>query len=102
MGVKLSSIDGADEYRQKLYELGDLLVHRLMRPWLYSDFLCKITGYHSALQKLLFPIHSFTTNIINSRRKQFQLSSATTQSEENMYVNLSRFSNVFALSVILF
>ncbi|XP_055626835.1 probable cytochrome P450 4ac1 [Toxorhynchites rutilus septentrionalis] len=90
MGVKLSTMAGADEYRQKLYEIGDLLVHRLMRPWLFSDFVCKIIGYHAALEKLLLPVHSFTTNIINSRRKQFQLSSATIDTEENVYLNTKR------------
>lgn len=71
MGVKLSSIAGADEYRQKLYQIGELLVYRLMRPWMHMDFICKITGYRNALNKLLKPVHAFTANIINQRREQF-------------------------------
>ena len=86
MGVKLSTVAGADIYRAKLYEIGEALIHRLMRPWLLNDFLCLLTGYKAAFDKLLLPVHSFTTGIINKKREQFQ--SSTEQyielTEENM------------------
>nr|XP_019525749.2 cytochrome P450 4C1-like [Aedes albopictus] len=89
MGVKLSTVAGADIYRAKLYEIGEALIHRLMRPWLLNDFLCLLTGYKAAFDKLLLPVHSFTTGIINKKREQFQ--SSTEQyselTEENIYLN---------------
>ncbi|XP_058835417.1 cytochrome P450 4C1-like [Topomyia yanbarensis] len=92
MGVKLSSTAGADEYRQKLYEIGEMLVHRLMRPWLHSDLACKLNGYQNALQKLLLPVHSFTTGIINQRRQEFQQISDKTEviTEENLYTSTKK------------
>lgn len=92
MGVKLSSVAGADEYRLKLYEIGEMLVHRLMRPWMLSDLVCKLTGYHAVLQKLLRPVHSFTTGIINQRRKQFQQNPEMfdTAVDKNIYTNTKK------------
>lgn len=89
MGVKLSTVSGADVYRTKLYEIGEALVHRLMRPWLLNDFLCRLTGYKAAFDKLLLPVHSFTTGIINKKREQFQASSepSVELTEENIYLN---------------
>lgn len=86
MGVKLSSVSGADEYRRKLYEIGEALIHRLMRPYLLNDFICQLTGYKSAFQKLLLPVHSFTVSIINQRREQFKQNSEQSVdiTEENM------------------
>lgn len=89
MGVKMASMAGADEYRKKLYEIGEILVHRLMRPWLISDFVCKITGYQAVLRKLLLPVHAFTTGIINQRRELFQRNPETFDdftAEDNLYV----------------
>ncbi|EDS43520.1 cytochrome P450 4C1 [Culex quinquefasciatus] len=93
MGVKLASMAGADEYRKKLYEIGEILVHRLMRPWLISDFVCKITGYQAVLRKLLLPVHAFTTGIINQRRELFQRNPETFDdltAEENVYTNTKK------------
>ncbi|XP_039440748.1 cytochrome P450 4C1 [Culex pipiens pallens] len=93
MGVKLASMAGADEYRKKLYEIGEILVHRLMRPWLISDFVCKITGYQAVLRKLLRPVHAFTTGIINQRRELFQRNPETFDdltAEENVYTNTKK------------
>ncbi|EAT34187.1 AAEL013556-PA [Aedes aegypti] len=89
MGVKLSTVSGADVYRTKLYEIGEVLVHRLMRPWLLNDFLCRLTGYKAAFDKLLLPVHLFTTGIINMKRKQFQesLEPSVELTEENIYLN---------------
>ncbi|XP_055535727.1 cytochrome P450 4C1-like [Wyeomyia smithii] len=92
MGVKLSSIAGADEYRQKLYRIGELLVYRLMRPWMHLDSICTITGYRKALNKLLRPVHAFTTSIINQRRDQFKQLSNNIEdlTEENIYTSTKK------------
>ncbi|XP_053690209.1 cytochrome P450 4C1-like [Sabethes cyaneus] len=89
MGVKLSSISGADEYRQKLYRIGELLLYRLMHPWMHIGFIWKITGYNRALNKLLRPVHAFTTSIINQRRAQFKQISDHIEdlTEENIYMS---------------
>nr|XP_019548744.2 cytochrome P450 4C1-like [Aedes albopictus] len=90
MGVKLSTVSGADVYLTKLYEIGEVLAYRLTRPWLLSDFICRLTGYKAALDKLLLPVHSFTTGIINKKREQFlaEYKEHTGElTEENIYLN---------------
>ncbi|KXJ79920.1 hypothetical protein RP20_CCG027556 [Aedes albopictus] len=90
MGVKLSTVSGADIYLTKLYEIGEVLAHRLTRPWLLSDFICRLTGYKAVLDKLLLPVHSFTTGIINKKREQFLAECKEHNgelTEENIYLN---------------
>lgn len=86
MGVKLDAYREADEYKQKVYEVGEMLVHRTMSPWLYSDRVYRLLGYEGPLAKSLKPIHHFTRSIIRQRRETFQAAQLTADSttEENM------------------
>ncbi|XP_053687146.1 uncharacterized protein LOC128736684 [Sabethes cyaneus] len=92
MGVKLNSVEGGEVYRQKLYEIGELLVYRLMRPWIHSDFTAQLSGYFSAFKKLTDPVHSFTKKIIKQRREQFYQMSDKLEdiSEDNIYTNTKK------------
>uniref|UniRef100_UPI003B66E70F uncharacterized LOC128724838 n=1 Tax=Anopheles nili TaxID=185578 RepID=UPI003B66E70F len=86
MGVKLDAYNEADEYKKKVYEVGEMLVHRTMSPWLYNDRVYRLLGYEGPLAESLKPIHHFTRSIIQQRRQNFQaLQQADSQSEENMY-----------------
>ncbi|EAA11717.4 AGAP006049-PA [Anopheles gambiae str. PEST] len=87
MGVKLDAYREADEYKQKVYEVGEMLVHRTMSPWLYSDRVYRLLGYDGPLAKSLKPIHHFTRSIIRQRKETFQAAQLTADSttEENMY-----------------
>ena len=71
MGVKLDVVNEGSEYRTKIYEMVELLLYRLLRPWLHADKLYELLGHRRALDKHLVPIHNFTKNIINQRRAQF-------------------------------
>uniref|UniRef100_A0A182G0G3 Uncharacterized protein n=2 Tax=Anopheles albimanus TaxID=7167 RepID=A0A182G0G3_ANOAL len=72
MGVKLDAMQGSVEYRSGLYKVGELLLNRVVRPWLYSEFIFWIVGYSSRLNRLIKPIHQFTTAIIAQRRQLFR------------------------------
>ncbi|XP_058122934.1 probable cytochrome P450 4ac1 [Anopheles ziemanni] len=72
MGVKLDSMDGAKAYRDGIYKVGEMMLIRAVRPWLYLDWTYKWLGYSSKLQTLLKPLHRFTIGIINQRRELFQ------------------------------
>ncbi|XP_052899277.1 probable cytochrome P450 4ac1 [Anopheles moucheti] len=87
MGVKLDAYNEADEYKQKVYEVGEMLVHRTMSPWLYSDRVYRLLGYDRPLAESLKPIHHFTRSIIRQRRENFQAQAqlVDSSSEENMY-----------------
>lgn len=71
MGYKQESTEASDAYRQKLYILGEMLLHRLVRPWLSSDFMYSLLGYHRKLVKFLIPVHEYTEKFINKRRQEF-------------------------------
>ncbi|ETN62681.1 cytochrome P450 4C1 [Anopheles darlingi] len=72
MGVKLDAMQGSEEYRSGLYKVGELLLNRAVRPWLYSDFIFWILGYTSRLNCLIKPLHQFTIAIIAQRRQLFR------------------------------
>ncbi|KFB44988.1 AGAP006049-PA-like protein [Anopheles sinensis] len=88
MGVKLDAYNEADEYKKKVYEVGEMLVHRTMSPWLYSDRIYNLLGYDGPLAESLKPIHHFTRSIIHQRRQDFQENQQATDgvaAEENIY-----------------
>jgi cytochrome P450 family 4 len=68
MGVKLESISKSDEYRENIHKIGVKLLYRLMRPWLYNDFIYKLLGQRFQLDQLCKAVHSFTEKVIKHRR----------------------------------
>lgn len=72
MGVKLDSIGNADEYRKNLYKVIEIIIHRVMRPWLYVDQLFRVLGYQRQVDKFVDKIQGFTESIIARRRLMFQ------------------------------
>ncbi|XP_053663790.1 cytochrome P450 4C1-like [Anopheles marshallii] len=71
MGVKLDTLDSAREYREGIYKVGDMLLNRAVRPWLYVDWMYRLLGYAQKMQRLLKPLYLFTTGIITQRRELF-------------------------------
>jgi cytochrome P450 family 4 len=72
MGVELNAQAESDSYRLNIREIGEHLVHRLMRPWLYFDTICELFGYNARLNKHLKPTHDFIDRIIKQRRTVFK------------------------------
>jgi cytochrome P450 family 4 len=72
MGVKLTELgnDGIT-YRKNIYKIGKFMVHRLIKPWLYSDIAYTLFGYQKEFQRLLKSVHGFTQMIIDKRRIDF-------------------------------
>jgi hypothetical protein len=72
MGVQLKTLSKPDDYRENIHKIGVKLIHRLMRPWLYSGFVYKLLGYQNQFEKLTSAAHRFTKKIINQKRASFQ------------------------------
>lgn len=89
MGVKLDDMrERAEDYRDKIYKIGSMLLHRAVRPWLYNEFIYKLFGYKKMLNDVVRPAHAFTNSIIEQRRKLFlenKLNSIENESAENIY-----------------
>lgn len=71
MGVKLDRIEDGPEYRKNLEETVKIMLSRLMKPWFYPDFIYNLFGNRKKLNKILKPLHSFTTKVINQRKQCF-------------------------------
>lgn len=71
MGIVLDKTSNGDQYRENIYEIGECVVHRMLRPWLHNKKVFKLLGYKRKLEKFLKPVHQFTQNIINLRRSRF-------------------------------
>ncbi|XP_053687145.1 cytochrome P450 4C1-like [Sabethes cyaneus] len=89
MGVKLNTIEGGEIYPEKLHKIGELIVYRMMRPWLHIDLAAKLSGYLTTFRKITDQVRLFTEKVINHRREQFQLMTDKQEdlSEENIYTN---------------
>lgn len=84
MGVKISNLGNAGAtYRENIYLIGELLVKRILKPWLLIDLVYKLLGYSKQLEQLLKPVHDFTQTIINSRRKEFLSKKSKVQDVNN-------------------
>ncbi|KAJ6617597.1 putative cytochrome P450 4ac2 [Pseudolycoriella hygida] len=72
MGVKLSGFgnDGII-YRKNIYQMGTLLLSRLLRPWLMSDFVYSLLGHKKQMDEVLKPVLAFTKSIIATRKANF-------------------------------
>ncbi|XP_055626836.1 probable cytochrome P450 4ac1 [Toxorhynchites rutilus septentrionalis] len=88
MGVKLDTYKEADRYRSKVYEVGEMLVHRTMNPCLYDDGVYNLMGYLKPLEDAVQPIHDFTRSIIRQRRKQLKKDFQKKITEENVYIGM--------------
>jgi len=83
MGVKLDEMKTKDKYMKSIYEIGTLLVSRLLRPWLHSNLMFYLSGQMNALNKLLKPVHAFTRDIIKKRRQLFLINQMNNNNDSN-------------------
>lgn len=69
MGVKLDAMPEADEYRRRVYGIGDLLLERFLKPWLHDKKLYNLSTLRLQMDKRLKPVHAFTRSVIKTRRQ---------------------------------
>lgn len=72
MGVKLKRIDELDEYRSHINQIGKLQVERMTVPWYINDWVYYTLGTGQFEKKFIRKAHSFTGNVIETKRKLFQ------------------------------
>lgn len=70
MGVKLDALSEADEYRQNVYGIGEILLERFLKPWLHDKNLFRWSTLKLKFDRRLKPVHAFTRNVIKTRRQQ--------------------------------
>jgi len=70
MGTSLQDLGviQAQQYRDAVHQIGELLVYRLMRQWLHNDWLFSLTSKGREQRKILKILHGFTERIIAERK----------------------------------
>lgn len=83
MGVELSSLgNNGEAYRKNIYEVGRLLLFRLLKPWLMIDWIYSLLGYRKQLNAVLKPVHDFTKSIVAERKSNFSDITGAARKEE--------------------
>ncbi|KYQ53159.1 Cytochrome P450 4C1, partial [Trachymyrmex zeteki] len=71
MGTSLQEMNEfQQQYRQAVYDMGNIIIYRTMKPWLASNLIFSLTSIGKKQDKNLKILHGFTEKII-AERKQY-------------------------------
>ncbi|XP_039304610.1 cytochrome P450 4C1 [Solenopsis invicta] len=69
MGISMQEKDlFQQKYRKAVLRMGELFIYRLMRPWLWVDWMFSLLPVGREQAKVLKTLHSFTEKIIAERK----------------------------------
>ncbi|XP_054266752.1 cytochrome P450 4C1-like [Macrosteles quadrilineatus] len=69
MGVSINAQDGnKSDYVSAIYEISELTIHRLLRPWYHPNFSFYMSSYGKRYKKCLDILHGFTNKVIKERQ----------------------------------
>ncbi|XP_054266757.1 cytochrome P450 4C1-like [Macrosteles quadrilineatus] len=64
MGVSINAQDGnKSDYVSAIYEISELTIHRLLRPWYHPNFSFYMSSYGKRYKKCLDILHGFTNKV---------------------------------------
>lgn len=70
MGTQINAQDQIEnEYVNAVYSAANLIVRRLLRPWLHMEFIYKWSSDGKKFAKALDVLHGYSTNVIRKRRE---------------------------------
>lgn len=75
MGIKINcqqSGQSSSQYVESLHELGELILVRVMRPWLWPDSIFYLTPSGRKFTRCLKVMHKFTMDVIIKRKQAWQ------------------------------
>ncbi|XP_043273337.1 uncharacterized protein [Venturia canescens] len=74
MGTALQDSDITQEgFRNAVYDMGTLIIHRILRPWLQWNWMFRLSSSGRRQAKALKVLHGFSTKIIEDRKKYHEL-----------------------------
>ncbi|KAF2887982.1 hypothetical protein ILUMI_18191 [Ignelater luminosus] len=59
-------------YAKAVYRMGELIVHRVLRPWLYIDATYFFTSQYWEKKKVVNFLHKFSNSVIRERKTSFR------------------------------
>ncbi|XP_011630919.2 cytochrome P450 4C1-like, partial [Pogonomyrmex barbatus] len=69
MGISLQKLDSfQQEYRNAIHQISELLTYRVVRIWLYNDWVFSLTPKGRQQKRVLKVLHRFTEEIIAARK----------------------------------
>lgn len=82
MGIQVNSQnESKNEYVHAIYEISELILHRMLRPWLFPDFIYKRCSAGKQFKHCLDILHNYTLDVIRNR-KLSRKSNNTSESKE--------------------
>ncbi|KAK3922994.1 Cytochrome P450 4C1 [Frankliniella fusca] len=72
MGVNLHTLGKEDEYFDCVRILGASVLYRMIRPWLWKDFVYNLTPHGRETNKALKKLHTFTKQVIQERKNNHE------------------------------
>ncbi|XP_067002018.2 cytochrome P450 4C1 isoform X2 [Anabrus simplex] len=89
MGTTIKAQEETDsEYVSAVYEMSELTLQRILKPWLHSDFIFNISPLGRKYKKDLRILHGFTNKIIQERkeaRRKHPASDKTESSDDSVF-----------------
>lgn len=71
MGVPIQAQEeeSENEYVSSIYEINEMIIRRLVRPWLHPNIIYGYSQDGEKFEKLLNILHSYTSDVIAQRKK---------------------------------
>ncbi|KDR12229.1 Cytochrome P450 4C1 [Zootermopsis nevadensis] len=64
--------DRGSDYVKAVYDMSEIIMHRMLRPWLHPDFIFKFTTLGKRTDQCLRVLHGFTNRVIQERKASLQ------------------------------
>lgn len=76
MGIKLDANPQKNnfEYKKAIKTMGQILVYRIIRPWLFENHIFNITPTGAKARKVVKTLHQFSKTVIKERKQHFNYS----------------------------
>ncbi|XP_056636365.1 cytochrome P450 4c3-like [Diorhabda sublineata] len=71
LGLPLRQDPNCNQYKQSVYDYGEQLAYRIVRPWLWVPFIFQLSSLGKKNRATVKILHSFSTNVIRKREKNF-------------------------------
>ncbi|KAK9872648.1 hypothetical protein WA026_018782 [Henosepilachna vigintioctopunctata] len=70
MGVRLSSMKDADEYRNSIHDMGYIVFDRITRSWKLAEYIFFFTRDYWRQKRIIDILHNFSNKVIEKRKLQ--------------------------------
>ncbi|XP_069680169.1 cytochrome P450 4C1-like [Periplaneta americana] len=78
------------EYVKAVYDMKKVIIERLAKPYLLSDFVFKLTKWNKLQEKCIRTIHGFTKKVIQDRREQRKTTTQKKLTDEDIAFGCKR------------